>query len=129
MSVKLQIITPKRTAFSADVDFTTVPGIDGEIGILPKHAKMIGRLKYGELRAKMKEKTKYFFIEEGFLRVNKEGILVLTYEALSKEEMDEKELKKQKEELEGKNAEKISDNEKNALQKLDIKLKILGKAD
>ena len=38
MPIHLDIVTPERLAFSEDVDSVQVPGIEGELGILPHHA-------------------------------------------------------------------------------------------
>jgi F-type H+-transporting ATPase subunit epsilon len=38
MSFKLEIVTPEKEAYSADVDSVTIPGVEGEMGILPNHA-------------------------------------------------------------------------------------------
>ena len=48
--IQLVIVTPEKTTFDQAVDSVTLPLIDGEAGILPGHAPMIGRLGPGELR-------------------------------------------------------------------------------
>ena len=39
MPLKLEIVSPERRAYSDEVDMVTVPGIDGELGILPHHTR------------------------------------------------------------------------------------------
>lgn len=127
MTTKLQIITPQKVAYEDDVDMIVVPALDGEIGILPRHAPLAGRLNYGELRIKKGNKTEYFFIEEGFLKATQKNVLILTSNALSSDEFNQKELEKQQKELTSKTDKKMPAAEKITLQKMNIKLKILSK--
>ena len=50
-TIQLVIVTPESTTFDESVDSVTLPLVDGEAGVLPGHAPMIGRLGPGELRA------------------------------------------------------------------------------
>jgi len=50
MPLLLEIVTPERLAFSEDVDSVQVPGIDGELGILPHHAPLVSLLHEGRAR-------------------------------------------------------------------------------
>ena len=52
MPLQLEIVSPERRAYSDEVDMVTVPGIDGELGILPHHTRLISALGIGELRIK-----------------------------------------------------------------------------
>ena len=46
------VVTPERTLFDELVDFVALPLYDGELGVLPGRAPLIGRLGYGELRTR-----------------------------------------------------------------------------
>ena len=52
MPLRLEIVTPERHAFTQDVDMVVVPGIDGQLGILPHHAPLITALGIGELKVR-----------------------------------------------------------------------------
>ena len=41
MPLHLEIVTPERLAYEDDVDMVLVPGIDGELGILPHHTPLV----------------------------------------------------------------------------------------
>ncbi len=49
-TLRLEIVTPEAKTYSEDVDMVTIPGLDGEFGILPLHVPLITALKPGELR-------------------------------------------------------------------------------
>ena len=47
--VECVVVTPERTLFDELVEFVALPLYDGELGVLPGHSPLIGRLGYGEL--------------------------------------------------------------------------------
>ena len=50
MPILLEIVTPERLAYSDSVDAVVLPGIEGELGVLPHHAPLVSMLGVGELR-------------------------------------------------------------------------------
>ena len=50
MPLKLEIVSPERLAYTDEVDMVIVPGIDGQLGILPHHTRLISALGVGERR-------------------------------------------------------------------------------
>jgi F-type H+-transporting ATPase subunit epsilon len=51
-SLKLKITTPTGQVYAKDVDMVTLPGQEGEMGILPMHVPLIALLGDGEIIAK-----------------------------------------------------------------------------
>ena len=49
-SIQLIVVTPERQLLHEAVVEVTIPGLDGELGILPGHAPLITELGIGELR-------------------------------------------------------------------------------
>ena len=82
------IVTPEQTAFDEPVDFVALPLYDGEVGILPGRAPMIGRLGYGELRIRQGSRTRYFYIDGGFAQVADNVVSVLTNRAVAPERIN-----------------------------------------
>lgn len=76
------IVTPEQTTFDEAVDFVAVPLYDGELGILPGRAPLIGRLGFGELRIRQGARTLYYYIDGGFVQVADNVISVLTNRAV-----------------------------------------------
>lgn len=86
-TVQCVIVTPERAVLDEAVDFVALPMFDGELGVLPGRAPLIGRLGYGELRTRRGNETKRFFIDGGFAQVRDNVVTVLTPRALKAEEI------------------------------------------
>ncbi|WP_165064325.1 ATP synthase F1 subunit epsilon [Paludisphaera rhizosphaerae] len=78
-----QVITPEKTVFAKTVDFVALPLYDGELGVFPSRAPMLGRLGYGELRVKIGGTTESYFVDGGFAQVRDNVVTVLTNRALA----------------------------------------------
>jgi F-type H+-transporting ATPase subunit epsilon len=82
------VVTPERAVVDEPADFVVLPLYDGELGVLPGRAPLIGRLGYGELRIRRGEQTQRYFIDGGFAQVRSNIVTVLTPRALVAEEID-----------------------------------------
>ena len=89
MPLKLEIVTPEKEAFSEEVDSTVIPGIDGELGILPAHAPLVTILRPGELAYTKDGETHHLAVGEGFVEVSNNVVAVMADVALAQEEIDE----------------------------------------
>ena len=72
------VVTPEKSIFDAEAEQVTVPTHDGEVGILPGHARLLARLGNGELRVTAGGKQTSFYVEGGFLQVAEDRVTVLT---------------------------------------------------
>jgi F-type H+-transporting ATPase subunit epsilon len=77
MTLHLEIVTPERLAYSDDVDMVLVPGVDGELGILPHHTPLVSLLGYGELKIRKGADEESFAIVGGFLQVRPDKVVVM----------------------------------------------------
>lgn len=82
------IVTPEATVFDEAVDFVALPLYDGELGILPGRAPLIGRLGYGELRIRQGARTVQYYIDGGFVQVSGNVVSILTNRAVHAERID-----------------------------------------
>jgi len=82
------VVTPERALLDVEVDFVAVPMYDGELGVLPGRAPLIGRLGPGELRTRRGNETHRFFVDGGFAQVRSNVVTVLTPRAMKAEEID-----------------------------------------
>jgi F-type H+-transporting ATPase subunit epsilon len=76
------VVTPEATALDTDADFVALPLFDGEAGVLPGRAPLIGRLGYGELRVRIGSATRRYYVDGGFVQVADNLVSVLTNRAL-----------------------------------------------
>jgi F-type H+-transporting ATPase subunit epsilon len=86
--VQCVVVTPERALFDDKFDFVVLPMYDGELGVLPGRAPLIGRLGYGELRTKRGDNVQYFFVDGGFAQVRGDVVTVLTPRALKVQEIN-----------------------------------------
>ena len=82
------VVTPERAVLDERVDFVALPMYDGELGVLPGRAALIGRLGPGELRIRHGEHTQRFFVDGGFAQVRGDVVTVLTPRAQKAENID-----------------------------------------
>ena len=82
------IVTPETTALDTPADFVALPLFDGEAGVAPGRAPLIGRLGYGELRVRSGDKTRRFYVDGGFVQVADNIVSVLTNRAVPAERLD-----------------------------------------
>jgi F-type H+-transporting ATPase subunit epsilon len=88
--LQLTVVTPERQLLHVDVVEVTIPGLDGELGVLPGHAPLITELGIGELRYHAKGSGQYvaLAILGGFAEVLPDRVTVLAEIAERAEEID-----------------------------------------
>lgn len=91
--VKCIVVTPEATVSEQTVDSVVVPLYDGELGILPGHAPLIGRLGFGELRMTQGGQTERIYVDGGFVQVADDVVSLLTQDAKPISQLDEAEAK------------------------------------
>lgn len=88
-TIKLEIVTAERVVLSEDVEYVSAPGVDGVLGILPRHAPLLTALTIGELHYKKGGQELSFAIGGGFMEVRPDKVIVLADAAESADEIDE----------------------------------------
>ena len=86
--LQLEIVTPTTTAFSGTASEVTLPGVLGEMGVLPGHLPLISSLKAGELVATTADGPRYFAVEPGFAQVLPDRVRVLVDECYGSDDID-----------------------------------------
>ncbi|MEI8320532.1 MAG: F0F1 ATP synthase subunit epsilon [Alphaproteobacteria bacterium] len=70
--LQCHFIAPAKKATVDDLDLVTLPGDQGEFGVLPHHAPMLVALTKGIVRLHRKQDVfQYYFIESGFASISK----------------------------------------------------------
>jgi F-type H+-transporting ATPase subunit epsilon len=82
------VVTPERAVVDESVEFVALPMYDGELGVLPGRAPLIGRLGPGELRTRRGAETRRYYVDGGFAQVRANVVTVLTPRALRAEEVN-----------------------------------------
>jgi len=87
--IHLEVVTPERKVLEADVDRVEVPGLDGELGILPGHTELVSQLKpAGLLTYHVGDEKGQMAISSGFLEVHPDRVIVLADRAARPEDID-----------------------------------------
>ena len=88
-TLRLEIVTPEKTAYSEDVEMVTLPGSEGELGVYPNHVPVLTTLNPGELRVVKGGQQTFLAIGEGFVEITGTSVSVLTDMALDVTAIDE----------------------------------------
>jgi F-type H+-transporting ATPase subunit epsilon len=98
----VSLVTPDGPAFEGEVEMLIVPGADGEIGVLARHAPLIAMLNAGSTRIHVhrgrKEDIHEFVTGPGFFKVEQDRALALVDDAVDAKEIDEDRARRQLEE-------------------------------
>jgi F-type H+-transporting ATPase subunit epsilon len=87
--IHLEVVTPERRVFEADVDRVEIPGLDGELGILPGHTELVSQLKpAGLLTYHIGNETGEMAISDGLVEVGSDRVTVLANKATRPEDID-----------------------------------------
>ena len=98
--IQLEVVTPERCALAEAVDMVTVPGLGGELGILPGHTPLISQLQTGVLTYVQEGKSYPLHVSGGFVEVRDDHVSVLADVAELPEEIDSARAKLSRDKLE-----------------------------
>ncbi len=97
-SFHLEIVTPKRTVFSADVESFSAPGVVGGFQVLKSHAPLLSSIRVGEVKIiGVDEKELRFATSGGFVEVHHNKVVMLAETAERSDEIDIERAKQAKE--------------------------------
>ena len=88
-TIKLEIVTPQATVYSEDVDMVTLPGVEGQMGILPHHVRLMTQLVPGEMIVRKNGQVHFLAVGEGLVEVTGHRVAILTDMAVATENIDE----------------------------------------
>ena len=86
--LNLEVVTPHRTVLLEEVDSVTLPGIEGELGILPEHVPLLTTLDTGIMSYNNNGKTQAIAVHWGYAQVEGNSVSVLAELAETAAEID-----------------------------------------
>lgn len=90
MTVHLDIVSAEASLFSGLAELVIVPGEAGELGIYPRHAALLTRIKAGSVRIKLPEAAEeLIYVSGGMLEVQPNLITILADTAIRGADLDE----------------------------------------
>lgn len=88
MPIRCEIVSQDRLVYEGDADMVIVPGVAGEMGILPHHAPLLSTLKFGVLRVRAQGREEVFTVAGGVIEVQPDLITVMADAAENVREID-----------------------------------------
>lgn len=91
MTMHVDVVSAERSLFSGVVEFLVVPAAMGEVGIYPRHAPLITRIKAGSVRLKLpdRDEEELIYVSGGLLEVQPLVVTILADTAVRGRDLDE----------------------------------------
>jgi len=96
-SFDVSLVTPDGPVFEGEAEMLIVPGADGEIGVLARHAPLVAMLKAGSTRVHISRggEVREFATGPGFFKVEQDRALALVDDAVDTKEIDDERAREQ----------------------------------
>jgi F-type H+-transporting ATPase subunit epsilon len=93
----VSLVTPDGPVFEGEAEMLIVPGADGEIGVLARHAPLVAMLKAGSTRVHIRRDAdvREFATGPGFFKVEQDRALALVDDAIDTKEIDDQRAREQ----------------------------------
>ncbi len=129
----LEIVTPENLTFRGVVEEVTIPGSEGEFGVLRGHAPLLSSVDVGELSFTQERKKSHYAVNTGYAEVTASKVTVLVETAERADQIDlerARRAKQRAEELMGKLPKEDAEFEKNrlALLRAVTRISVAGKS-
>ncbi|MCX7194360.1 MAG: F0F1 ATP synthase subunit epsilon, partial [Proteobacteria bacterium] len=91
MTVHVNVVSAEESIFSGLVEMVVVPGEMGELGIYPRHAPLLTRIKPGSVRLKLPDQNEFvlIYVSGGMLEVQPSVVTILADTAIRGADLDE----------------------------------------
>ena len=89
MTMHIDIVSAEQEIYSGTAEMVFAPLVMGEIGVLPRHAPLIARMKSGEVRVRTSTEELLFYVSGGIFEVQPHVVTVLADPAIRAKDLDE----------------------------------------
>lgn len=110
-TLHLEIVTPEATVYSEAVEMVTLPAVEGQMGVLPLHVRLITQLVPGELIVRKGGHEDFLAVGEGLVEVTNDRVSIVTNMAVAIENIDEAAAQEARERAMARLKEKLSSEE------------------
>jgi len=119
-TIKVDVVSAESEIFRGTAKLVVVSGEMGELGIAPRHAPLITRIKPGQVRVVLEnDEEQFFYVSGGILEVQPQVITILADTAVRAKDIDEAAATQAKQE-----AERILANRTNAMEVSEAQAKL-----
>ena len=88
MPIRCEIVSQDRMVYQGDADMVLLPGVEGEMGILPRHSPLLTTLKYGIITVRTQGQEEHFTVAGGVAEIQPEIVTILADAAENVQEID-----------------------------------------
>jgi F-type H+-transporting ATPase subunit epsilon len=90
-TIHVDVVSAEAQVFSGEAKFVALPGECGELGILPRHAPLIARIKAGAVRMEIADtgEEEFVFVAGGIVEVQRGTVTVLADAAMRGKDVDQ----------------------------------------
>ena len=110
-TLQLEIVTPEATVYSEAVEMVTLPAVEGQMGVLPLHVRLVTQLVPGELIVRKGGHEEFLAVGEGLVEVTNDRVSIVTNMAVAIENIDEAAAEAARERAAARLKEKLSSEE------------------
>jgi len=110
-TLKLEIVTPAGRVYSEDVEMVTLPGVAGQMGVYPRHVRLMTQMVPGEMIVRKDGRDLFIATGEGLIEVTATRVAILTDLAIPADRIDEAKAEEARQRAEARLRDKLSDEE------------------
>ena len=90
-TIHVDVVSVEEQIYSGDAEFVVLPGVEGELGIYPRHTPLFTQIKPGAVRIKVpdRDQEEFVYVQGGFLEVQPTRVSVLADTAIRAHDLDE----------------------------------------
>ena len=88
MGIRCEIVSQDRVVFADNADIVILPGVEGEMGILPNHAPLLTVIQYGIVKIRNQDGEEFFTVAGGVAEVQPDQVTILADSAENVKEID-----------------------------------------
>ena len=90
-TLQVDVVSAEEQIYSGEAEFVVLPGIEGELGVYPRHTPLFTQIRPGAVRIKVPGDApdEFVFVQGGFLEVQPNRVTVLADTAIRAHDLDE----------------------------------------
>ena len=90
-TIHVDVVSAEEQIYSGEAEFVILPGIEGELGVFPRHTPLFTQIRPGAVRIKLpdQEQEELVFVQGGFLEAQPHKVTVLADTAIRANDLDE----------------------------------------
>ena len=90
-TIHVDVVSVEEQIYTGEAEFVVLPGVEGELGVYPRHTPLFTQIKPGAVRIKVPDRAQeeFVFVQGGFLEVQPNRVTVLADTAIRAHDLDE----------------------------------------